>query len=524
MPSFSYLWHDYEATGLNPRRDRPTQFAAIRTDADLNEIGDPINIFCKPLPDMIPHLEACMVTGISPQHCEKHGIPEYQFADEINRALGAPGTIGVGFNTIKFDDEFTRNLLWRNLADPYAREWKNGCGRWDIVDLVRVAYALRPEGIVWPKREDGEPTFKLEDLARANGIAHDSAHDALSDVRATIALARLIRNSNRRLFDYCLALHRKDAVAAQVGFGKKQPFIHVSGVNAKDRGCLSILYPIAMSDTNKNEFICWDLLEDPDALLTADGAQVKATMFKRTHELAEGEVKLPLRTIATNKSPMVFQDMRVLSAERAALFGLDPQLAMANLAKLQAVMTKRDVPALLREIYRREEKVQDPEDDLYGAFVSSPDRAKLDAVRALFADSPTMLAQKIGRDEIVFGDARLTELVFRFRARHAPQTLTKEEAARWADFACGKIVKGRGDHHTAGALIASLHEKERTTNGAHTTFLQGLMDYAWGRLTAFSGPDHSLPEFSPLVGSNVEDDHDADPAVAAGRAECAASV
>ncbi|MCL6469003.1 MAG: exodeoxyribonuclease I, partial [Ralstonia sp.] len=169
----SFLWHDYETFGAVPRRDRPAQFAGIRTDAELNEIGEPVELFCQPSNDWLPDPVSCLITGITPQQCARQGIPEYRFAQAIERELGTPGTIGVGYNTIRFDDEVTRHLFWRNLIDPYAREWQNECGRWDLLDVVRTTWALRPEGIQWPTHEDGRPSFKLEHLSKANGLVHE---------------------------------------------------------------------------------------------------------------------------------------------------------------------------------------------------------------------------------------------------------------------------------------------------------------------------------------------------------------
>jgi exodeoxyribonuclease-1 len=217
MSTHTFLWHDYETFGAQPRRDRPAQFAAIRTDAELNEIGEPLMLFCQPANDYLPDPQSCLITGITPQQCLELGVPEHEFARQIEAAFAEPGTIGVGYNTIRFDDEVTRFLFWRNLLDPYAREWQNNCGRWDLLDVVRMTYALRPEGIEWPTHPDGRPSFRLEDLTRANGLSHEAAHDALSDVRATIALARLIRNKQPRLFDFCLELRRKDKVASEMG-------------------------------------------------------------------------------------------------------------------------------------------------------------------------------------------------------------------------------------------------------------------------------------------------------------------
>ena len=166
----TFLWHDYETFGINPRLDRPAQFAAIRTDSDLNVIGEPIMLYCQPAPDYLPDPASCLITGITPQVCLERGIPEHEFAAQIEAALAQPGTIGVGYNTIRFDDEFTRFMLWRNLRDPYAREWQNNCGRWDLLDVVRTAYALRPAGVNWPMKEISE-----EELQKINSVISNNA-------------------------------------------------------------------------------------------------------------------------------------------------------------------------------------------------------------------------------------------------------------------------------------------------------------------------------------------------------------
>ena len=298
-PPLSFLWHDYETFGANPRRDRPAQFAAIRTDADLNETGEPLMLYCRPAADALPEPESCLITGITPQLCAQRGLPESEFAARVNAALAEPGTVGVGYNSIRFDDEVTRHLLWRNLIDPYAREWQNGNGRWDLLDVARCAHALRPEGVQWPTGEDGLPSFKLEHLAAANGLAHEAAHDALSDVRATLALARLIRQSQPRLFDFCLALRSKERVAQEMGLpaavASARPFLHVSGMFGAARGCIALMAPLAMHPANKNEVLAWDLMHDPAELAALTPEQARQRLFTPAQELPEGTPRLPLR-------------------------------------------------------------------------------------------------------------------------------------------------------------------------------------------------------------------------------------
>ena len=222
----SIFWYDYETTGINPRCDRPLQVAGIRTDEALNEIGEPLNLYCQPSDDILPHPMACLITGITPQRLAERGLSEGEFMTRLHAEMSVPGTCGAGYNSLRFDDEVTRYSLYRNFFDPYGREWQGGNTRWDLIDLLRTAYALRPEGINWPQ-EDGRVSLKLERLTAANGIDHGQAHDALADVRATIALARLVRSQQPKLYEFLYKQRSKPRVLEQIELLK--PLLHVSG-------------------------------------------------------------------------------------------------------------------------------------------------------------------------------------------------------------------------------------------------------------------------------------------------------
>jgi len=473
MPSHTFLWHDYETFGAVPRRDRPSQFAAIRTDAELNEIGEPLMIYCKPAPDYLPSPEACLITGITPQQCLESGIPEHEFAAHIEQAFSHPGTIGVGYNTIRFDDEVTRFLFWRNLIDPYAREWQNDCGRWDLLDVVRLTYALRPDGIEWPKKADGNQSFKLEDLARANGLLHEAAHDALSDVRATIALARLIRDRQPKLFDFAFALHRKDRVASELGLpatrDAARPFLHVSGMFPAERGCLGVMWPLASHPTNKNELIAWDLAHDPGELRDLDVATLRLRLFTRTAELPEGVARLPVKGVHLNKSPMVVGNLKTLSPAMADRWGIDMRGAMRH-AELAAALP--DMSAIWPQVFERpRDGTPDVDEDLYGGFIGNSDRRRLNQLRSL---SPTQLAQA----RTGFDDPRLEELFFRYRARNFVETLNDEEAERWEAHRVARLLEGEGGARNVDELFAEIDTLAETADERAEQILGALYEYA----------------------------------------------
>jgi exodeoxyribonuclease-1 len=470
MAANTFYWHDYETFGVLPRRDRPAQFAGLRTDADLVEIGTPQMIYCQPAPDYLPDPESCLLTGILPQTCLEHGLPEHAFAAAIERELAEPGTVGVGYNTIRFDDEVTRHLFWRNLIDPYAREWQNDCGRWDLLDVVRTTFALRPEGIEWPRHEDGRPSFKLEHLTAANGLLHEAAHDALSDVRATIALARLIKNRQPRLWDFCLSLRRKDAVLREIDLLNPRPVLHISGMYGAERGCIAIVWPLAAHPTNKNEIIVWDLANDPAELASLDAATARERMFSRSEDLPEGVSRLPVKTIHINKSPVVVGNLKTLSPAMAERWQIDVTKAM------QHAEAARQLPALSSlwaEVFQRpgEAAAVDVDEDLYGGFVGNGDRRTLNMLRTL---GPEHLAQ----EKVSFQDARLEEVFFRYRARNFPASLGASDLARWEAHRAACLHQGAGSSRSLAAFFEQIDALSEQADERGEAILGALYDYA----------------------------------------------
>jgi exodeoxyribonuclease-1 len=481
MTPSTFLWHDYETFGVNPRRDWPAQWAAIRTDAQLNPIGEPLMLYCQPPADRLPEPEACLITGITPQHCAAHGLPEREFAHRIHAALAAPGTIGAGYNSIRFDDEVTRFLLWRNLFDPYAREWQNGCGRWDLLDVARCAHALRPEGIEWPCGDDGAATFKLELLSAANALAHDSAHDALSDVRATIALARLLRQRQPKLFDFCLALRKKDRVIQELGLPatlhEARPFLHVSGRFGAARGCIAVMAPLAMHPANKNELLAWDLSADPSELADLNAEGIRARLFTASDALPSGVTRLSIKGVHLNKSPVVIGNLKTLRPELAERWGIDFGAAARHFERLRALP---DLSALWPQVYARPagDDAPDVDEDLYGSFLGDADRRRLERLRAL--DPRELALTRTG-----FDAPRLPELLLRYRARNFPDTLSAQDARHWQAHRRARLLQGAGGALTVQALfdridtLAEMAQDERAQ-----AVLEAL--YEWG--------EHIAPE------------------------------
>lgn len=421
MPASSFLWYDFETFGQHARQDRPSQFAAIRTDAELNTVGEPMNWLCQPLPDLVPAPDACLITGITPQHCAEYGMPEPVFAQRILHAMSQPNTCTAGYNSIRFDDEVSRFLFYRNLLPVYDREWRDGNSRWDILDVVRLTYALRPEGITWPRKEDGTPSFRLEDLSAANGLEHSQAHDALSDVRATIALARLIRQQQPKLFEWALKCRDKTFVKSQIPVLRRQPFVHVSGMIPASQGCLTVLLPLDFHPTNKNEILCFDLTADPTQLVDLSIDDMRYRLFTPSAELGDTP-RLAIKSVHANKCPMV-APISMFTEAVAERLGIDRSALERHAAHLPPL---HDILPRLHEALTRAPQDSDAEQALYQGFINDADRDRAAALHSTPEQEWSQLTLP--------RDPRLRTLMRRFMARHSTQPLASDIQQEWQHY------------------------------------------------------------------------------------------
>ncbi len=451
--TFSFYWHDYETWGADPRRDRPAQFAGLRTDAELNLVGDPLVVYCRPGNDSLPQPEACMITGITPQQAQREGLIEAEFIARIHAELATPETCGVGYNSLRFDDEFTRYTLFRNFFDPYAREWQNGCSRWDIIDMVRLTHALRPEGIEWPVNESGVVSFRLELLSAANGIVHEAAHDALSDVRATIGLAKLIKQRQPRLFDYIFSGRDKRTLGERLNLQRREAVLHVSSMYPAERGCIAMVMPLARHPGNPNGVIVYDLGEDPAPLLELSAEAIHERLFTPSAQLPEGVSRIPLKTVHLNKCPVVVP-MNTLTPEAAQRWSIDVARGERH---RRLLLDAPDLERKLQAVHRMNEfaPVSDPDQSLYsGGFFSDDDRRRMERIRQ---SSPEALHDF----PLIFDDARLPEMLFRYRARNWPQSLDEEEHERWEEYRLTRLFEPNGGGSiTLDDYLASLDRLE----------------------------------------------------------------
>ena len=468
----SIYWHDYETFGIDPKYDRLSQFAGIRTDEELNIISDPLTLYCKPADDCLPDPYACMVTGITPQKALADGINEAEFISAIHKEFSKPGTCIAGFNNIRFDDEFTRNALYRNFFNAYAHEWQHGNSRWDIIDTVRLTRALRPEGINWPE-QDGRPSIRLELLTAANNIIHEAAHDAMSDVYATIAVAKLIKEKQPRLYHYIYGMRKKAEVSQQINLRTREAILHVSSRYSAERGAIAMVMPICQHPVNKNGFIVYDLGVHPEEFFTADAEEMAARLYTPAADLPEGVSRIPLKQIHINKCPVIVP-LKTMDSSTAERLNIDIDLCVQHrelilqhidefAAKTAAIFQQSDFP-----------EVSDPDGQLYsGGFFSRDDNQRMDTIR----NTPV---SELAALHFNFDDPRLETMLFRYRARNFPETLSKEDKKQWDDYRQDKFSNPATSHRTMNQFLTEIDSIRQApdTIGSQLAVLEDLVEYA----------------------------------------------
>ncbi|MBB2898109.1 exodeoxyribonuclease I [Pseudomonas sp. AS2.8] len=448
----SIFWYDFETTGIDPRRDRPLQVAGVRTDLELNEIEAPLNLHCQLSEDVLPHPAACLVTGILPATLQRLGLRERDFVQRLHEELRRPNTCAVGYNNLRFDDEMVRHSLYRNFHDPYAREWQQGNSRWDVLGLVRALYAFRPESLSWPQDEQ-RVSLRLDRLTVANGIEHAQAHDALADVRATLALARLVKQRQPRLYDYLWAQRQKKAALARIRL--LEPLLHVSGRFSAERHFLAPVLPLAWHPVNRNALIVCDLGLAPEPLLELDVETLRERLYTRREALAEGDLPVPLKLVQVNKCPILapFSVLRPADTERLQF---DLAVVWRRVRQLldQRTTWQPKVQALYAEAANFAAQEQDAEVRLYDGFIAAEERQLCEQVH----QCP---AEQLGSRTWPFQDERHPELFFRYRARNFPELLTAEEGARWRQFCRQRLLGEEGQGHMTCTQFITLAEQLR---------------------------------------------------------------
>ena len=458
----SFFWYDLETSGRSARTDRIMQFAGMRTDMDLNPVGEPVNVLVRLSEDILPDPEAILLTGITPQQTLQDGVTEAEFLRLFHEQIATPGTIFVGYNTVRFDDEFMRFLHYRNFYDAYEWQWQDGKSRWDLLDVVRMTRALRPDGIEWPVTDDGKPTNRLELITKLNGLDHEHAHDALNDVLASIAVAKLIRTKQPKLFEYLLNLRGKNDVKK---FLQANPvLIYSSGKYDSVTEKTAVVRVLHVDDTKGA--LVYDLRHDPSEFIRMSAEEL-VERWRYTRD-ADALPRLPVKTMKFNRCPAL-SPVGLLSDDGIQKrLKVTPDVINANKAKLAAapdfvanVVRARN---LLDDERGEEWSKESPDADsaLYdGGFFDDNDKRLMSVVRAAKPDELTGLN---------FHDQRLNDLLPRYKARNFAASLTDEERADWERYRHQALLHG-GTESRLATFMHSLAALAVTEMGSEKRYL-----------------------------------------------------
>ena len=439
MKGQEFFFYDLETSGLMPRFDRIMQFAGQRARVDfeagtVEKVGEPVNLLVKMTEDALPSPSAINVTGITPQATLMDGVSEAEFCRYVVEEVFTPGTVALGYNTVRFDDEFMRAILWRNFYDPYEWEWKDGRSRWDILDVVRTCRALRPEGIEWPFTPDGKATNRLELLTKCNGLSHEHAHDALSDVYATMAVMEMLMTKQPELVRYLYSVRGKRDVAKYVSVANPRPVVYVSGRYSAEFDKATVVVPIAA--TENGNVLVYDLRYHPEELVR------EVEEYARAVEAGVAEGERPgrksfypqVKELCVNKCPAVAPLGVLEKADGWEKLKLSREVVEKN---WRAV--RENAGLIAQMIQRTLEKPEytpacEPEAALYDGFLSDADRVKVAAVRN--ADG-----NKLADFHPDFIDERLPELLLHYKGRNFPESLDAQEMEKWETYRRARLER-----------------------------------------------------------------------------------
>ncbi len=420
------------------------QFAGQRVDMRFKPLGEPHNYLIKMTDDILPDPDAVLITGITPQVTIAEGITEVAFLKIFTEEISIPGTIFVGFNSIRFDDEFMRFLHYRNFYDAYEWHWVDGRGRWDMLDVVRMTRALRPDGIKWPVDSKGIPANQLTMLTSINGLDHKNAHDALSDVQATIALAQLLRETQPKLFDYLLEMRDKKKVA-ELALAR-EPFVYTSGKYSSEHEKTTVVVTVT-EHPKKAGAVVYDLRHDPTPYLNMKPEQLAKIWHHYCKDHPCKHDRLPVKTLQFNRCPAV-APLGVFNNDSQKRLQLSLKTVQKHLKLLKQSTTFAQNLIKTIDLLDKEQQARliydelDADAKLYDSFIDNSDKAGLKKVREVAQDD----LHKLKPD---FKDERLNALLPLYKARNFPKVLRDDEREAWERFRERRLLGGKKDSRAA---------------------------------------------------------------------------
>ncbi|UOY04296.1 exodeoxyribonuclease I [Candidatus Blochmanniella pennsylvanica] len=442
----SFFIYDYETFGINPALDRPAQFAGIRTNNTLKPIEKEKIFFCRLSNDYLPDPQSVLITGIAPQDTLRHGLIESEFARRIHQLFCIPKTCILGYNNIHFDDEFSRNIFYRNFHDPYLWAYQRGNSRWDLLHVLRACYSLCPNGITWPLNIQNKPSFRLKDLTQANAIKHLSAHDAMSDVYATLELTKLIKEAQPQLFQFLFDHRTKYQLQKIIDLDTMNPLIFIMNkINNKYKNFITYIAPISRHPINPNILIACDLNGNIDNLVNLNINTIYQKLYSNHITIYDILKKIPLRFIRLNACPILipinFFEKNNINTTYTMQLSTNYRYCLKNLNFIRmhenSVYLRNKINTLYTIIgsYINQQNIYNNlhvDSQLYHRLFNNSDRKIIESIRRTHSKE----LKNLCTDHV---DTRLKPLLFYYRARNFPNTLNYQEQKKWLNYKKNKL-------------------------------------------------------------------------------------
>ena len=456
----SFVFYDTETTGTDTAFDQILQFAAIRTDYELREL-ERFEIRCRLLPHVVPSPKGILVNGIDVQRLTDPALPShYEMVRAIKARLEAwSPAVFVGHNSMRFDEELLRQAFYQTLHPPYLTNTR-GNGRMDSLKVLQATAFMEPDVLTVPTSEKGRPTFRLEQLAPANGFVHAAAHDAMGDTEATLYLCRLVRERAEGLWSNSVRFARKAAVLDYAQPGE----VFASIGFAYGRGYVRIVTAIGPNPQRDSDLYVFDLSHDPNGLAALDGNDLRKVLMKSAK---------PVRRLRANAAPCIVPYDDVPAGVQ--LPGAEELESRATCIRKRKDLRERLMAVVLEDREDREPSAY-VEKQIYNGFTGYQDQALMRTFHEAGWSSRAALLSSLA-------DTRLQVLGERLLYTEASEVMPAEGLTNYHANVSRRLLADEGTVPwlTLPKAIRETDELLADSEGGEATLMTDLRHYLIGR-------------------------------------------
>ena len=453
-----FVFYDTETTGTNTSFDQILQFAAIKTDHELDEL-ERFEIRCRILPDIVPSPGAVLITGVGPSRFTDSALPShYEMVRKIKAKLDEwTPAVFLGHYSLSFDEHLLRQAFYKTLHAPYLTNTNRNC-RTDSLRIVKCMDLYVPGIVNVPIGDNRQPTYKLEELAHANGFNHSTAHDAMGDVERTVHLCRLLAD---RADGYWSGFVRFAQKSAALDFVQDEEFFCLTETYSRKANSLMVC-KIGENPDYAAEQLVFNLEVDPEELTRLDDYTLTARLTERPK---------PVRVLRSNASPALLAYEDIPSHLRASMPEENVLRRRASLIRGDECFSQRLVNAFLSTRPEGAPSVH-VEEQIYESFASRTDQALMERFHTMDWEARPSLLESLS-------DSRARILGERLLHVESPSVLSSAVRAS-LDVATARRLLGTDGSApwlTLPKALSDTRDMLMKASGTDTELLRELEDY-----------------------------------------------